>query len=218
MEREPCPHRIVDDAGGAFAMGLVGGGIWNFFGGLRNAPKGSRFVQAVARVQARTPILGGSFAIWGVLFSSFDCSISYMRKKEDPWNAIISGAATGGVLAARAGLKSAARSGAVGGVLMAAIEGLNIVIQRVLMPYMEKKQNEAAGTIHVDLLDPPIDPLRPSLYTPEPIYVPQVDGLGQNYDFSIDDSKWETDKDGITNEIDNTNTSTNKEKKSWLPW
>ena len=25
--REPCPHRILDDLGGAFAMGAVGGGI-----------------------------------------------------------------------------------------------------------------------------------------------------------------------------------------------
>ena len=38
----------------------------------------------------------GSFAIWGTLFSICDCSFTYIRKKEDPWNAIASGAATGG--------------------------------------------------------------------------------------------------------------------------
>lgn len=27
--REPCPARICDDIGGAFAMGAVGGGIWH---------------------------------------------------------------------------------------------------------------------------------------------------------------------------------------------
>ena len=38
----------------------------------------------------------GSFAIWGTLFSICDCTFTYIRKKEDPWNAIASGAATGG--------------------------------------------------------------------------------------------------------------------------
>ena len=37
----------------------MGGAIWNFFGGIRNAPSGSRLQQAFARVSARTPILGG---------------------------------------------------------------------------------------------------------------------------------------------------------------
>lgn len=45
--------------------------------------------------------MGGQFAVWGGLFSTIDCSLVYMRKKEDPWNSIISGAATGGILAAR---------------------------------------------------------------------------------------------------------------------
>lgn len=26
--REPCPYRIVDDCGGAFAMGCIGGGVF----------------------------------------------------------------------------------------------------------------------------------------------------------------------------------------------
>jgi Tim17/Tim22/Tim23/Pmp24 family len=95
-------NRILKNAG------LVGGGIWNFFGGARNAPKGHRLQQAIARVKARTPMLGGkeyestrdviefyisfrsihhwyctgSFAVWGTVFSCFDCSFTYMRKKE----------------------------------------------------------------------------------------------------------------------------------------
>lgn len=38
--REPCPHRILDDLGGAFGMGAVGGGVWHFGKGMYNAPKG----------------------------------------------------------------------------------------------------------------------------------------------------------------------------------
>ena len=55
-----------------------------------------------------------------------------IRKKEDPWNSIISGAATGGVLAARGGWRAASRSAAVGGVLLAMIEGLNIFLTKVM--------------------------------------------------------------------------------------
>jgi hypothetical protein len=38
--REPCPDRILDDAGAAFGMGAVGGGIWHFGKGAYNSPKG----------------------------------------------------------------------------------------------------------------------------------------------------------------------------------
>jgi len=161
MDREPCPWRIVDDAGGAFAFGLVGGTIWHTVGGLRNAPKGHRMKQAFARVKARTPILGGSFAIWGTLFSCFDCTITHIRKKEDPWNAIMSGAATGGVLAIRAGLRSAGKNALVGGLILAAIEGLNIAVSRIVMPMMEEKAISEGKVI--DRLEPPTDPLRSHL-------------------------------------------------------
>ena len=33
------PYRIVDDCGGAFAMGAIGGGIFSFMKGWRNSPK-----------------------------------------------------------------------------------------------------------------------------------------------------------------------------------
>jgi import inner membrane translocase subunit TIM17 len=49
-------------------LGLVGGTIWHSIGGARNAPSGQRMSQAFSRVKARVPILGGSFAVWGVLF------------------------------------------------------------------------------------------------------------------------------------------------------
>ena len=40
--REPCPDRILDDIGGAFGMGGVGGGIWHLFKGAKNSPSGTR--------------------------------------------------------------------------------------------------------------------------------------------------------------------------------
>lgn len=52
--REPCPYRIVDDCGGAFAMGCIGGGVFQAIKGFRNAPSGlqRRFVSNFARCDA----------------------------------------------------------------------------------------------------------------------------------------------------------------------
>ena len=36
--RDPCPWRILDDIGGAFAMGSIGGGIWHAIKGAKNSP------------------------------------------------------------------------------------------------------------------------------------------------------------------------------------
>ena len=33
------PWRIIEDAGGAFSMGFIGGGIWHFVKGFRNSPR-----------------------------------------------------------------------------------------------------------------------------------------------------------------------------------
>lgn len=101
MERDPCPHRILDDLGGAFAMGAIGGTVWHSVVGARNSPSGERIAGSLYAVRARAPVLGGNFAVWGGLFSTFDCALVAMRGKEDPWNAIASGALTGYVLAAR---------------------------------------------------------------------------------------------------------------------
>eukprot|EP01034_Spumella_vulgaris_P031685 gene31685-39140_t len=42
IEREPCPWRVVDDAGGAYVFGLVGGGLWHLGVGMKNAPAGKK--------------------------------------------------------------------------------------------------------------------------------------------------------------------------------
>jgi hypothetical protein len=42
--REPCPDRILDDIGGAFGMGAIGGGMWHTYKGLRNSPRGYKMI------------------------------------------------------------------------------------------------------------------------------------------------------------------------------
>ncbi|XP_060526521.1 mitochondrial import inner membrane translocase subunit Tim17-B [Cylas formicarius] len=131
--REPCPWRIVDDCGGAFTMGLIGGGVFQSIKGFRNAPSGinRRLLGSVTAIKQRSPIIAGNFAVWGGMFSTIDCALIHIRKKEDPWNSIISGAATGGILAARNGLPAMAGSAFIGGVLLALIEGVGILFTRL---------------------------------------------------------------------------------------
>jgi len=137
MDRQPCPHRIYDDIGGAFAMGCVGGGIFHIVKGSLDAPKGEKIKGSINAVKVRAPILGGNFAVWGGLFSTFDCLILKLRNgKEDPWNSVSAGALTGAVLAIRGGPKAMARSGFVGGVFIGVIELASLTVQK----YMTSKQ------------------------------------------------------------------------------
>ncbi|XP_026951781.1 mitochondrial import inner membrane translocase subunit Tim17-A isoform X1 [Orcinus orca] len=139
--REPCPWRIVDDCGGAFTMGTIGGGIFQAIKGFRNSPVGvnHRLRGSLTAVRTRAPQLGGSFAVWGGLFSMIDCSMVQVRGKEDPWNSITSGALTGAILAARIislfstcsdGPVAMVGSAAMGGILLALIEGAGILLTR----------------------------------------------------------------------------------------
>ncbi|EKX74095.1 mitochondrial import inner membrane translocase subunit tim17, putative [Theileria equi strain WA] len=128
LSREPCPDRIVEDMGGAFGMGSIGGFLWNFGKGLYNAPRGVMFQNALYAASSRAPVLGGNFAVWGGTFSSFDCTFQAIRKKEDHWNAIASGFATGGVLAMRGGLRHASRNALIGGLLLSIIEAVSVII------------------------------------------------------------------------------------------
>ena len=115
-------------------MGAIGGSIWHFVKGARNSPRGARLAGAIDAAKVRAPILGGSFAVWGGLFTTIDCGLMGLRQKEDPWNAITSGAMTGGILASRSGLRAASKSAAIGGILLALIEGLGIMITRHASP------------------------------------------------------------------------------------
>eukprot|EP00892_Ulva_mutabilis_P012574 jgi/Ulvmu1/968/UM102_0051.1 len=132
--REPCPDRILDDLGGAFSMGAVGGGLFHACKQLVWGPERYKFRSAFEAIRRESPRMGGSFAVWGGLFASFDCSLVYLRQKEDHWNSIASGALTGGFLSARMGPNAALRSAVFGGVILAAIEGLSLMLQNSTAP------------------------------------------------------------------------------------
>ncbi|XP_013088345.2 mitochondrial import inner membrane translocase subunit Tim17-A-like [Biomphalaria glabrata] len=130
--REPCPWRIMEDCGGAFSMGAIGGSLFHGIKGFRNAPSGNyrRLISSFVTLKERAPVVGGNFAVWGGLFSAIDCSMVYLRKKEDPWNSITSGALTGAILSVRNGTGAIIGSAIIGGVLLAMIEGFGIMFTR----------------------------------------------------------------------------------------
>ena len=82
----PCPGRILTDTGSEFAVCAVGGSFYHFVKGLRNAPTGARFAGGLEAVRMNAPRIGSSFAVWGGLYSVCDCTLVYVRQKEDPWN------------------------------------------------------------------------------------------------------------------------------------
>ena len=80
----------------------------------------------------------GSFALWGCVFSTTDCMLLAVRKKEDGANPIISGFFTGGCLAFRGGYMSALKNAFIGGAILGLMEGANLLIST--MQYREQKR------------------------------------------------------------------------------
>lgn len=128
--REPCPYRIGDDIGSAYAMGLVGGSIFHSFNGFRNAAAGQKIRGMFREVRMRGPLTGVQFAAWGGMFSTIDCTMVALRKKEDPINSIVSGGLTGAFLAVRSGPKVMVGSAVLGAVILAMIEGVGLITAR----------------------------------------------------------------------------------------
>ena len=106
---------------------------------------------AITAVKLRAPVLGGNFGVWGGLFSTFDCTVKGIRRKEDPYNAIIAGFFTGGALAVRGGYK-AMRNGAIGcAVLLAVIEGVGIGIGKYFAGNTKLEVSLVPGVAMMDL-------------------------------------------------------------------
>ncbi|KAI4377411.1 hypothetical protein MLD38_015039 [Melastoma candidum] len=190
--REPCPDRILDDVGGAFGMGAVGGSAFHFIKGLYNSPSGTRLSGGVQAVRMNAPRVGGSFAVWGGLFSAFDCSMVFLRQKEDPWNSIFAGAATGGFLQMRQGMAASARSAAFGGVLLALIEGAGIMLNKIM----------SAPPAPPILVDEPMPGM--------PGQLPGLPGLGQQMPVSMSNSSGGSSGVGVSSG------SGSESKSGWL--
>ena len=117
--------------------------------GMINAPRRQRIWSGLCLVRNRAPFLGGSFGLWGGLFSSFDCMLIHYRQKDDPYNAMIAGFLTGGVLQIRAGVQQAFKQALIGGFIIMLIEGVSNIFtaiatrrQHEMMQQMYKQELE----------------------------------------------------------------------------
>jgi import inner membrane translocase subunit TIM17 len=81
----------------------------------------------ITHVRNRAPLIGGSFAMWGGCFSSVDCLMIYKRQVDDPWNAIVAGFVTGGLLQIRSGPQAAFKQACIGGLMLGIIEGVTVL-------------------------------------------------------------------------------------------
>lgn len=102
-------------------MGCFAGCIAYFIRGMWFSPKKEKFYGGIVLLKKRAPVLGGSFALWGGLFSLTECSLIHLRNKEDFLNPIAGGFLTGGVLAIRAGTRIAFRNAIMGGIILGMI-------------------------------------------------------------------------------------------------
>lgn len=59
--------------------------------------------------------------MWGGIYSMSECTLLYIRNKDDNLNKIASGAITGGALAMRAGPRIAMKNALIGAIFLSAI-------------------------------------------------------------------------------------------------
>lgn len=81
--------------------------------------------------------------MWGGCFSAMDCLMIWYRQKDDPWNAIVSGFITGGVLAVRGGANLAFKNAVMGGLILGLIEGISIIMQAFMMRQQHMMMQQA---------------------------------------------------------------------------
>jgi import inner membrane translocase subunit TIM22 len=112
---ESCATKTVMAGVGGFGIGILWGSLSSpmelggaYTPGGEYDPSKFTFRQVFKQTRERCVQYGKSFAMVGVLFSTFDCAIEKVRGKHDRVNSVSAGCLAGGGLAARAGYKAAA--------------------------------------------------------------------------------------------------------------
>ena len=127
MNHIPCPGRIVTELGDGFSIGAILGTMWYMVKGAYYSVPKERIKGGLFLVRKRAPILGGAFSMWAGIFCTTSCIMVYIRKKEDPINSVVGGAATGFILAIRGGLRRAIPQAVFGGIFLGVIELVSVL-------------------------------------------------------------------------------------------
>ena len=111
-------------------MGYLGGLMWYGSRGLLQSRWGQKRNAFEGLVRVKSPSLATSFALWGGMFSAFDCLLMKGRKREDPANALMSGALTGFTSSIRSGPRYALKQALQGSSVLCLIEGVTFLSSR----------------------------------------------------------------------------------------
>ncbi|NXY82407.1 TI17A translocase, partial [Alcedo cyanopectus] len=129
----PSPWRIVDDCGGAFTMGAIGGGIFQAIKGFRNSPVGvnHRLRGSLTAIKTRAPQLGGTGSCGGAALLAAELSTGTCYKCPDScWGPTGSHWGLTVQVVRKYGPVAMVGSAAMGGILLALIEGAGILLTR----------------------------------------------------------------------------------------
>uniref|UniRef100_A0A1I7Z1A9 Transmembrane protein n=1 Tax=Steinernema glaseri TaxID=37863 RepID=A0A1I7Z1A9_9BILA len=121
--KEPCPYRIADDVGAAFAVGLIGSSLFQSVTGFRTSAKGQKLKGALREVRFRSPATAVQFAAW---------SVPNSRVLHD----------RSGLMAVRSGPRMMAASAALGGFIFSMLEAANLISTRWMSKPLKAQQPE----------------------------------------------------------------------------
>lgn len=132
------PDELIEYPGAGFIFGGIYGSTHHLIKGFYNSTKGQRLVGAYQAVRLNAPRVSSRFAARFGVLGVFDALLYYAcDQKDNPRNFVVAGAATGGFLKLRHGVRAASRSGVIGGAALAVIEGLGILLERYPPDYVE---------------------------------------------------------------------------------
>jgi hypothetical protein len=97
-EGEVCPHKIIDDFGFCYSLGVGLGTIVNGIRGLFAGPKKRKFATAVEMIRRRVPSFACSFGLWGGAFGVAQCALLLYTHHDSVLNQAIAGGFAGGLL------------------------------------------------------------------------------------------------------------------------
>ncbi|RCV30828.1 hypothetical protein SEVIR_6G137600v4 [Setaria viridis] len=100
-------YRLIDYVGDGFVLGASFGSAFHFIRGLRNSPDGGRLAGGVRAVRTNVPRVAGRGGACLALFWAVESATCLARRRDDLWNSIAAGAATGGLFNVHRGAPAA---------------------------------------------------------------------------------------------------------------
>lgn len=142
LSAESWAKRVVGFMGLLNVFGYVGGTASYFHAGATHSPRGARFVGGCEAVRLYVPKFVHQLNLQGGLFAAINCSMAYVRQKEQPWDPLISAAATSGLLTMRQGLRASAVAALYSGAAVVLLEGGTALAEKYAKGtgYGEKKE------------------------------------------------------------------------------